>query len=129
MAKPTRIKTPVAEVFLHKTPKYVHQILDPIVINSVEMMKAHLDQTFEFTKDHMPLPILIDNRKVKGVSKEAREYAKKYDKEHDGTTKVAFLVGSGISKIMGNLFIGFSTSKYPVKVFTDFDKAKKWLIA
>ncbi len=41
----------------------------------------------------------------------------------------AVIVGNGITRMMGNLFIGMNRPAYPTRLFTDLDSAVAWLHA
>lgn len=66
---------------------------------------------------------LVDIRKVRSVSKEARD---RFAKD-DARIANALLIGSIVSKLIGNFFMGFSKPVYPTKLFTSEEKAIKWL--
>jgi len=72
-----------------------------------------------------PAPLLVDMRMAAGQSMEAR----KYYAEHAGqwSTKVALLVGSPVSRVMGNIYMGLNKPKVPTRMFTDEGKAYSWL--
>lgn len=128
MEKITKIKTPIAEVILHQDPIYMHHILAPVKVD-FEEMQAHLDQTFELAKGYPPMRNLVDSRQVRGISKAARDCSDAHDKKHKQTEKLALLVGSGISRIAGNLYLKFSAPSSPTQLFTDEKKAKEWLLS
>lgn len=58
--------------------------------------------------------------------REARDYAKS-DEMNAVTKGLALIVGSGLSTILGNFFLGFNKGDYPVKLFTDKQDAIEWL--
>ncbi|MCH2043520.1 MAG: STAS/SEC14 domain-containing protein [Saprospiraceae bacterium] len=122
-----RIKTPIAEVIFYYNPIYVYHILDPVKIG-LNDIKKHLDQTSELIKGYSQVRNLVDSRKMKGLSKAARDYSEAYDKKCKQTEKLALLVKSGISRIAGNLYLKFSTPSCPTQLFTDEQNAKEWLL-
>jgi hypothetical protein len=70
-------------------------------------------------------PQLIDVTGIKSITKEAREYL-----ATEGTKLVkagAFIVGSPLNKMLGNIFLFINTPEVPTKLFTDEGKAKEWL--
>jgi len=73
-----------------------------------------------------PRPLLVDMTKVRSMSKGARE---EYVQQGGATiTAVALLTRSGVSNMIANIFISLNKPQVPVKLFTDPDKAKEWLM-
>ncbi len=74
-----------------------------------------------------PRPLLVDMTKVRSMSKGARE---EYVKQQGESilTAVALLTRSGVSNMIANLFISLNKPPVPVKLFTDPEKAKDWLM-
>lgn len=74
-----------------------------------------------------PRPLLVDMTKVRSMSKGARE---EYVKQQGELiiTAVALLTTSSVSNMIANLFIGLNKPHVPVKLFTDPDKARDWLM-
>ena len=71
-------------------------------------------------------PILVDYRKVKSVAREARAYyaGKETAKV---VNAVAILIGSLVSRVIANFFLGLNKPKFPVKLFTSEADAIEWL--
>lgn len=72
-------------------------------------------------------PLLVDIRQIKSQSREARDY---YAGEESAAnySAVAILVGSPISRMIGNFLTGFNRSAYsPVMLFTSEAEAIAWL--
>lgn len=75
----------------------------------------------------IPRPLLVDMSRVRSMSKDAREeYVKKDDSPL--VTAVALVTNSNISRMVGNFFIGLTQSYVPVKLFTEPEKAREWLL-
>jgi hypothetical protein len=71
-------------------------------------------------------PILIDVKQCISIDVEAREYLS----EGDSLKFVragAFLIDNPITKFIGNIFINVNRPTVPSKLFTDLNKALKWL--
>jgi hypothetical protein len=71
-------------------------------------------------------PILVDISKIKSTTREAREHFK------GGTgskniKSVALIVGSPVSRVIGNFLIGINKPEYPIKLFSKIDEAIDWL--
>lgn len=68
---------------------------------------------------------LIDLTGVKSINKKAREYL-----STEGIQDIeagAYLVGSPLSKMIGNVFLKINQPQVPFRLFNDNDSAKQWL--
>jgi hypothetical protein len=72
------------------------------------------------------LPSLGDFRNIRSINKEARDYFSN-DNYTKNLTKGATLVDSPISKLFGNIFLGFNKLPIPYRIFTNEKEAIKWL--
>jgi hypothetical protein len=70
--------------------------------------------------------IIVDIRKNKGISKEARDYYA-LEKTFPERIGIALLIESHFSKILANFFLGFSKPMIPTKLFTSKEEAFIWL--
>ncbi|MBV9791181.1 MAG: STAS/SEC14 domain-containing protein [Chloroflexi bacterium] len=70
--------------------------------------------------------LLIDMRRIKSQDREVREY---YTQQGYtiGLQAVAILIGSPVSRVIGNLYIGFNKSEIPTRLFTSEAEAIAWL--
>lgn len=94
-------------------------------LESAEDAKKHAEDCLVFTNGEKR-PYLSDVRKVKKTSREARIiFASEVSAE--ACKAVALIIGSRISKIIGNVFMTFNKPLYPTKLFTDEEQAKRWL--
>lgn len=71
-------------------------------------------------------PLLVDIREVKAISREARKFFAS-PAAADTTCAVALLVGSPVSRTIGNFFVSLNKPNFPVRLFTDESEAKAWL--
>lgn len=71
-------------------------------------------------------PLLIDTRQVKYISKEARDHFSIGDRA-TVLNSFALLVGSPLSRIIGNFFMGLNKPSVPMRLFTSEKEALKWL--
>ena len=71
-------------------------------------------------------PMLVDARQVKSLSREARDIfaGEAYNKL---VLAIAIIIGSPMTKAIGNLFLGINKPGYPTKLFTSEDDAIAWL--
>ena len=70
--------------------------------------------------------VIIDMSAVFEISKEARDY---FANERTASIQraTALLIGSAVSRIIGNFFLGLNKPITPTKLFTDPQEAIKWL--
>ncbi|MCB1191876.1 MAG: hypothetical protein H7A23_00470 [Leptospiraceae bacterium] len=70
--------------------------------------------------------LLVDSRKMKGMTKEARDlYARK--DSMPCIMAMAILINSPFTKIMANFFLAFSKPEFPTCIFTSKEEAIRWL--
>ena len=70
--------------------------------------------------------VLIDMTAVTEISKEARDY---FANERTASIQraTALLIGSPVSRVIGNFFMGLNKPASPTRLFTDPHKAIQWL--
>ena len=71
-------------------------------------------------------PCLTDMRGIKSINREAREYLSSLE-AFRFISASALLIGSPVSKMIGNFFLGINKPPYPTKMFTSEAKAFEWL--
>lgn len=71
-------------------------------------------------------PVMVDLRPVHSQSAEARSVFAGPD-AFRVSTSVALLIGSPISRVIGNFYLGFNKPLTPSRLFTDPDEARQWL--
>jgi len=71
-------------------------------------------------------PTLVDLRKEKSLSREAREYLAG-EETAKVQSAVALLIGSPLLRVIANVFMGLNKPKMPIKVFISESEAIKWL--
>jgi len=71
-------------------------------------------------------PALVDLRPIKFITREAREY---YSGENMTTLvcAAALIVGSPLSRMVGNFFLGMNKPLIPIRLFSEERKAIQWL--
>lgn len=72
------------------------------------------------------LPLLVDTKEMKSMTRESRLY---YASEETAKTgrAVAIIVGTPVSKVLGNFYIGLSNPHLPSRLFTSEQDALAWL--
>jgi hypothetical protein len=73
-----------------------------------------------------PRPMLVDIREIKSQSRDARVY---YARPQTARIVGAYaiLVGSPISRVIGNFVLGFNKMNVPTRLFTSEAEALAWL--
>jgi hypothetical protein len=90
----------------------------------MESMVYNLDKFIEWSKDK-PLPFLSDNRNIKQISPEVREFVQ--SKLPVFCSKHAIIVNTGLSQFLFNLFLHLNRPEIPIKSFSNINKAYAWL--
>ncbi|MBA3706187.1 MAG: STAS/SEC14 domain-containing protein [Bacteroidetes bacterium] len=90
----------------------------------LEIAKHCVNERIQFSqgKDY---PCLINMKGLKSVTKEAREYMSTEGEKN--IIAAALLIGSPLSKMIGNIFLSLNKPKVPAKLFTNENEAKEWL--
>lgn len=71
-------------------------------------------------------PLLVDTRTMKFLAREARKYYAG-DEAAKGASAVAIIVGTPVSRVLGNFYLGFSNPHLPSRLFSSDDEALEWL--
>lgn len=71
-------------------------------------------------------PILVDLRKIKSISKEARDHFSMRGRKPN-VTAIAMLVSSPLSKIIGNFFLGLNRPTVPTRLFSSEKEGILWI--
>lgn len=74
------------------------------------------------------VPLLIDARRVKSMTREAQELTARPDSV-EYTDCLALLVESAVSVVLVNFFMVFVKPPYPTRMFRSEDAARAWLHA
>ncbi len=72
------------------------------------------------------LPLLIDTKTMKSLSREARVYFAS-EEAAACASAAGIVVGSPVSKVLGNFYLGLGSPKLPSRLFTSEDEALTWL--
>ena len=86
-----------------------------------ETMAAYLK-----LNDGERLPLLIDTKTMKSISREARHF---YAGEEAAkcASAVALILKTPVSRVLGNFYLGLSNPHLPSRLFTSDDEALEWL--
>ena len=72
------------------------------------------------------LPLFVDTKQMKSMSRESLFY---YASEETAKTgiAVALIVGTPVSKVLGNFYLGVCSPHLPTRLFTSEQEALEWL--
>lgn len=71
-------------------------------------------------------PLLIDTRTMKSITRDARHYYAGVEAARVASA-AAILVGTPVSEVLGNFYIGLSNPHLPSRLFASEDEALAWL--
>ncbi len=72
-------------------------------------------------------PVLVDARGLRSQTREAREYFSSAEAT-ERVLAVALFVGSPVSRMIGNFFLGMGAQRVPTRLFTAEPPAIDWLL-
>ena len=72
------------------------------------------------------LPLFVDTKTMKSISREARHFYAG-DEAAACASAVALIVGTPVSKVLANFYLGLSNPRLPSRLFTDEAEALAWL--
>lgn len=81
---------------------------------------------YERVRGGKRLPLFVDTKTMKSFSRDARHY---YASEQAAAvaSAVAIIVGTPVSKVLGNFYLGLSNPHLPSRLFADENEALDWL--
>lgn len=101
------------------------QFLDGVEV-SLDDAKENVEVTSKLTGGKK-MPVLVDLRKLRAQSTDARAYLA--GAEATRVTKaVALLIGSPLSRMIGNFYLGYNRPQVPTRLFTVEAEAEAWLM-
>jgi hypothetical protein len=99
-------------------------------------VKPHIDITLEHALENSKFvnslfvdrkfPLLIDARGIKSMSYEARHHFSVRGRETN-TCAFGIVIGSTISRVLGNFYLGINKPTVPTKLFENDVTAADWL--
>src|SRR4051794_4096004 len=97
--------------------------------DGVEASRADAEEQLKHQRTMLegkPLPFLMDIRRARGLSRDARTlFASAEAAEVFAAT--ALLIGSPLTRALGNFFLGLNKPKMETRLFTDEQEALAWL--
>lgn len=98
----------------------------PLAQIELEAAKDNSRRVKELSGDQV-YPILVDIRKIRSISKEARDHFSMRDRK-PGVIAIAMVVSSPLSRIIGNFFLGLNQPAVPTRLFNDEEMAEQWIL-
>ena len=92
-------------------------VLEHAIENSAVVTSFYKDKKF---------PILIDSRNIKSMSYEARHHFSAHGRDTK-TNAFGIIIGSSISRVLGNFYLGINKPAVPTKLFDNEKDATQWL--
>ena len=97
-------------------------------ITTEELAKENIDAQARIRDDlnREKTRVMIDLTLITEISKDARDY---FANERTASVQraAALLIGTPVSRMIGNFFLGMNKKLCPTKLFTDPKQAIKWL--
>jgi hypothetical protein len=106
---------------------FIISCVAPLAEIELEHAKENTTKVHEISGD-VVYPILVDMRKIRSISKEARDHFAMKDRK-PGVVAIAMVVSSPLSRIIGNFFLGLNLPAVPTRMFSDRDQAERWLLS
>jgi hypothetical protein len=105
-------------------------IVEIVVAEKAEVTLERAQAMFAAVQElcHAPRPVLVDIRAARGTGITSMRYAVGPEVAAM-TRKLALLIGSPVSRMIGSVFLGMWRPPYPTRLFTDEEAAVTWLLA
>jgi len=120
----TSIRSEVAQITLIENG-YFHIVYDANTILTLEKAKAVVEAQKKLAVNNQ-YPNLLEGRSLKEVTPDARKFLASQETA-EVNSAVALLVGSPVSRILGNFFLKLDRPAYPMRLFSNQEEAFEWL--
>jgi hypothetical protein len=97
------------------------------VLETLETAQYNLNLGSKLIGDNARAPMLLVLGGILGITSEARIFWAESEITAQNVSRLALVLDSYISRVIGNIFIGINKPGIPVKLFTDEEKAIAWL--
>jgi hypothetical protein len=124
---PTELYIENLYIIYELTDGVLYATFKPGIIVDLSGARLILSDRLKFVHKQ-DLPILIDVRGLKSITKEARDFLSSEDGQR-GVKASAMLIEGYLSSTIANFFlkVNVKKNKFPVKTFTDRTRALTWL--
>jgi hypothetical protein len=96
-------------------------------IVDLEFARAIVQSAAELLGSDAPVPTLVEPGNIKELTREARTFFAESPENQAVASKVALMVESPATRIIGNVFLRVSKPRIPTKLFQDREAARAWL--
>ena len=96
-------------------------------VETLESAKQNLVAIQTLSRGQLPRRLLLDFAGLLSMKAEAREFWTENPNVALAVDKLAILISSHISQVLGNVLIGLTRPAMPVRLFTDEAQALAWL--
>jgi hypothetical protein len=104
---------------------FVHAVMRSGCEMALADAKENIATTFALAGKR--IAVLVDMRGVRSQTREARQYFGGAEAEKV-TLKVALLIGSPVSRVLANFYLGIRPPRIPTLLFSDEAPAIAWLL-
>lgn len=118
------IVTRTAKIY-QQEPGIVQVLVLPGAIQTLADAKENMQAQARLTAGQRHA-LFVDMRQIQSQDREAREYYAGPESAQI-LKAVAILIGSPMSRVIGNFMLGFNRSTLPTRLFTSEDEALSWL--
>jgi hypothetical protein len=98
------------------------------VVDTRETASENIQTFRRYFPEAVPGPLLILFGKVANLRPGARSHYAKSEEASITATRVALLIDSHVSRVIGNIFMGLDRPEVLTRLFTNEEKAIKWLL-
>jgi hypothetical protein len=120
------IETRVFRTWVSKEGILCTEVKDGAEI-TIEDAWENTEAVYKLVSPDSSLPILVNLKNIKSISKEARDYFSLRNR-NSAVNAMGLLIKSPLSTIIGNFFIGLNKPVVPTKLFYTEKKAISWLL-
>ncbi len=118
------IETPTAKMWMGEEG-VVRTVYKLGATETILGIRAGFDALKKLTAGEVS-PVLLDIRGLKSTDQESRQFASSEELEVLKSA-TGILIGSPVSKVIGNLFLRLNKPQRPTRLFTSEAKAIEWL--
>lgn len=99
----------------------------PGSVVDLDFARAIVQDATELLGEDAPVPCLVEPGNVKEFTREARTFFAESPENQAISSKVALMVESQATRIIGNVFLRVSKPRVPTRLFQDREAARAWL--
>ena len=97
-------------------------------VDTEETACEQVQKFYEMGKDIVPAPMMIVMAGLVNQTAGARQYYSSSAMSPKTASRVALILSSPVSRVLGNIYMGLTRPEVPTRIFTSEDKAFAWLL-